>query len=257
MDILDEYVTKAPSAQHALDIFKGEWVSSLPPELNNFTAGSIPLFQDGRIDWAVAALGGVQGARVLELGPLEAGHTYMLHKMGAESILAIEANTRAYIKCLIIKELLQLKRAEFLLGDFVAYLAQNNKPFDLCIASGVLYHMKQPAELLYLLAQITDKIMLWTHYYNPDNAQFNPHLFEAKITADYRGFKHNLYRQNYRTENLTSKIFCGGMQNFSCWMTREDILRGLDYYGFKRVQINFETIDHPHGSCFTLVAEKS
>lgn len=86
---------------------------------------------------------------VLELGPLEAGHTYMLEKMGARSIVAVEANSRAYLKCLIVKELFELKRAKFLLGDFVAYLKNNTRHFDLCLASGVLYHMQNPAELLF------------------------------------------------------------------------------------------------------------
>lgn len=256
-NILDEYVTTLPSKQHAIDIFKGEWASRLPPELSELTAGSIPLFQDERISWSIEKLGGVQGARVLELGPLEAGHTYMLQKMGAASILAIEANTRAYLKCLIIKELLGLNRAQFLLGDFVAYLAQNTEQFDMCMALGVLYHMKQPVELLYLLSKVSHKVALWTHYYNPDNINSNPHLFDPPTIENCRGFEHALYRQNYRQEALLANNgFCGGMQHFSYWMTREDILRALTHFGFTQIQINFENIAHPNGSCFSIVAQK-
>lgn len=254
-NILDEYVTQLPSAQHALDIFKGEWSSRLPPEFG-LAAGNIPLFQDNRITWSIEALGGVEGARVLELGPLEAGHTYILQKKGAASILAIEANTRAYLKCLVIKELLELNRAKFLLGDFVAYLRQNTEQFDLCVASGVLYHMKQPAELLHLISKASQKLILWTHYYNPDNIHLNPHLFEASTTENYLGFEHTIHRQNYRQEALSNSGFCGGMQHFSYWMTRADILRGLAHFGFTQVQINFEQVEHPNGSCFLLVAQK-
>ena len=64
----------------------------------------------------------MDGFRILELGPLEGAHTYQLEKLGAAEIVAIEANKEAFLKCLIIKELAQLERARFLLGDFVTYL---------------------------------------------------------------------------------------------------------------------------------------
>src|SRR6187402_1626923 len=90
--ILDSYVHAAPSPQLALDLFKGDWWSAVP----GLQAGSTPLFDDSRIRWAVEHLGGVTGRRILELGPLEGGHTYMLERAGAASVVAIEANTRAY-----------------------------------------------------------------------------------------------------------------------------------------------------------------
>lgn len=255
-NILDEYVTVPPSAQNALDIFKGEWSSHLPHEVPELVAGAIPLFMDRRMTWAMEQLGGVQGGNILELGPLEAGHTYMLEKMGANSILAIEANSRAYLKCLVVKEILNLRRAKFLLGDFVAYLQQTSETFDVCIASGVLYHMKQPAELIHLLAKVSKKVMLWTHYYNPDNIHLNPHQFSETKEVEYEGFKHTLHLQNYHAAGLAGKMFCGGMQHFSCWMSRQDILRCLEHFGFKNIQIDFEQVDHPHGSCFCLVATR-
>ena len=38
------------------------------------------------------------------------------------------------------------------------------KTFDICFASGVLYHMRNPAELIALIARATDRVLLWTHY---------------------------------------------------------------------------------------------
>src|SRR6185312_3462803 len=99
--MLDQYVRAVPDAQRALDVFAGDWWSSLPGACAGLKAGHLPLFADERISWAVEALGGVEGKNVLELGPLEGGHTYMLEQAGAESILAIEASTRAFLKCLI------------------------------------------------------------------------------------------------------------------------------------------------------------
>ncbi len=193
--ILESYVTSAPSPQNALDIFKGEWASQLPAPLEVLKAGSAKLFEDSRIEWSVKQLAEVEGKSVLELGPLEAGHTYMLERLGAASIVSIEANTRAYLKCLIVKELLQLKRAQFLCGDFVKYLRANQTKFDICLANGVLYHMRNPAELIALVAKASNHIILWTHYYDQAIISRNPKLspkFPGGTAAEYAGFHHTL-----------------------------------------------------------------
>jgi predicted RNA methylase len=128
MDILDQYISSAPSPQNALDIFKDEWSSKLPAYLYELESGSVPLFSDARIEWVVNQLGSFEHKTVLELGPLEGGHTYMLERFGAASITSIEANTRAYLKCLIVKEVLGLNRVKFLCGDFIEFLRNNQEP---------------------------------------------------------------------------------------------------------------------------------
>ena len=256
MNILDQYVTSAPSPQQVLDIFKGEWSSKLPEPLAELQAGSALLFEDPRIEWGVSQLGGVEGKTVIELGPLEAGHTYMLDHFGAAEIVSIEANTRAYLKCLIVKELLELKRARFLCGDFVEYLRTNERKFDVCIASGVLYHMRNPVELLALAAKVSDQIFVWTHYYDPAIISQNPKLatkFSSGMPAEYGGFQHTIYRQEYKSA-LKWGGFCGGTQEFSHWLSREDIIACLRHFGLNNIQISFEQPDHPNGPSFALTA---
>src|SRR5579864_1325160 len=104
--VLDSYIGSAPSHQNALDIFRGQWSSRLPRPYENLTAGAITLFEDGRVPWAIEKLGGVRDKSILELGPLEGGHSYMLEKAGAKSVLALEANTNAFLRCLVTKEIL-------------------------------------------------------------------------------------------------------------------------------------------------------
>ncbi|MEG4232669.1 hypothetical protein QUA40_11235 [Microcoleus sp. Pol11C3] len=105
---------------------------------SSLVAGTIPLFEDNRITWAIEQLKGVQSKHIIELVPLEAGHTYMLEKLGASSISAIEANSRAYLKCLIVKEVMKLQKAHLLYGDCVEYLRSSHNKFDVCLASGIL-----------------------------------------------------------------------------------------------------------------------
>ena len=248
-NILDQYVMSAPSPQNALDIFKGEWASKLPD--TNLLAGSITLFDDYRIKWFAEHLGGFQSKTVLELGPLEAGHTYMLERLGAASILSIEANTRAFLKCLIVKEIFDLKHAHFLCGDFVEYLRTNHRQFDVCLASGVLYHTINPIELITLLAKTTNHVCLWTHYYDPEIIQF-----PSSQEAEYAGFAHTLYYKAYG-EELNWTGFCGGCRPYRYWMTRDDIIKGFKHFGLTEITIGIEEPHHQNGPAFTLVASRS
>lgn len=81
MEVLDNYIKSAPNSQNALDIFKGEWASMFPGSVS-LAAGTVPLFEDNRVAWAIEKFNGVQSKHILEFGPLEAGHTYMLEKHG-------------------------------------------------------------------------------------------------------------------------------------------------------------------------------
>lgn len=253
----DRYVTSAPNAQNAIDIFRGEWASALPRD-TGLVAGKSALFEDERVSWALSELGGVQGARVLELGPLEGGHTYMLQGAGAKEIVAVEANTRAYLKCLVVKELLGLDRARFLCGDFVAFLREDTTKFDACVASGVLYHMTKPAELLALLCRAADRVFLWTHYYDRELLAERPsHLarFTRSLSDEHEGFRHTLHRQEYRAAPFVAG-FCGGSAPFSHWMTREDILAGLRHFGMTDIRVGCEAPRGQNGPSFAVVAQR-
>lgn len=254
-DALDYYLESAPSEQSSLDIFKGEWLSKLPHPYMSLEAGGVPLFNDNRTIWAIETLGGVEGQTIVELGPLEGGHTYLFEKFGAAKIVAIEANARAYLKCLTIKEMLGLSRAKFLFGNCVEYLKTQPGTFDFCSASGILYHMTNPVELLALIAACSDRLYLWTHYYDPEIILATPHLarkFGGPIESEYNGFGHILHRHTY--EHAPTDTFIGGDHPYSHWMTREGILQALEFFGFGDIAINFETPYHPSGPCFSLTA---
>jgi len=257
-NILDDYVKSTPGPQNALDIFVGQWSSTLPEPYTELEAGKIPLFNDDRLAWGIAALGGVKDRNVLELGPLEGGHSYMLERMGAASVLAIESNTRAYLKCLITKELLKLKRVELLCGDFVEYLRSSQGRFDLCVASGVLYHMQNPVELIELLSRTADRVYLWSHYYDGEIIGSNPILarkFHEGQRNKHAGFAHTLFKQDYKRA-LAQEGFCGGNAPFSNWLHRDDLLACLQYFGFKKLDVNYEVPEHPNGPCLAVAAEK-
>jgi hypothetical protein len=257
MDILDQYVLGIPSRQNVLDLFDGEWSSMMPADSGLITRpGTAALFEDGRILWAEQQLGGFDGRKILELGPLECGHTFMLHERGALSIECIEANSRAFLKCLCIKELFGLHRANILLGDFVSHLKFNSDKYDITIASGVLYHMQDPIPVLDLILQSSDKVMIWTHYYEPSAIKASEAVsakFGHLERASFKGFNYQFARYSYE-KALQWTGFCGGSEPQSAWLTRNSIVDFLRHSGFTSMQIAFEDLAHPNGPCFAICA---
>jgi hypothetical protein len=251
--ILDWYVQTAPSPQRTLDIFKGEWASVLPPPFRDLEAGPVPLFADDRLEWAAEKLGSFRDKTVLELGPLEGGHSWMMANMGAASIIGVEANIRAFLKCLIVKEMLNTPRTSFLCGDFIAYLEQEQPRFDIVVASGVLYHMRDPVHLIDLISRTADRVFLWTHYFDPKECgAVGSARFPTATETESHGFRHTLYRHEY-LHLLQNQKFCGGGATFTNWLTRSEIIGALRHFGFQQIETAFEQPDHQAGPAFAVV----
>ncbi|MSU22403.1 MAG: class I SAM-dependent methyltransferase [Opitutus sp.] len=252
----------APSDQNALDLFAGEWSSSPPAARPELKAGATPLFDDPRMTWThdrlieMGLAGGFQGRDVLELGPLEGGHTFLIDRLGAKSVTAVEANARAYLKCLIAKETFGMPHARFLLGDCLTYLRETDKTYDIGVACGILYHLTNPVELLELLARRCQAIFLWTVFYDPEFVAQHPvpgAKFSESIAMEHAGFKHSVHRFNYGA-SLDWKGFCGGGEVYSYWMEKPEIIAALQRFGFT----DFRTEQHPnvHGSALLVAARK-
>jgi len=260
MSILDQYEMRFPAGQNVIDLFGGEWSSEMPAQSGlQSTPGRVKLFEDPRVSWAETRFGGFDSRRVLELGPLEAGHTYMLNAGGAREIVAIEANTRAFLKCLCVKELLGLKNAKFFLGDFVGYMEKNKDPFDIVFASGVLYHMMDPIYVLDLIAKMANKVFLWTHYFDESILRANPDLtkkFSKLQDAAYNGYEYQYSLQSY-DESLNWAGFCGGSAPNSRWLPRSVIIDFLKKRGFDDIDINFDAPAHVNGPSFAICAQRS
>lgn len=260
LEVLDGYCTGPPTAQNAVDLFAGDWSSVLPERVGADTGGFAGLFADGRIDWMVERLGGVAGLRILELGPLEGGHTYRLEtEHDAAEIVAVEANRRAYLKCLVAKELLGTARSRFLLGDFNRYMAEAGPHFDLVVACGVLYHMENPAEHIKLLCGTADAVFVWTHYYDRQLIEAaGAHVaekFGVETEVDYEGHRHVLYRQDY-LDALGWGGFCGAGNRYSNWLRLDDIYRLFDRYGFDITDTAFDQPTHQNGPAIAFLARR-
>lgn len=255
---LKPFARFAPSDQAAFDMFSGSWSSAIPGVETN---GSFPATQDNRLTWMLEEVGSLEGRKVLELGPLEGGHSYLMEQAGAE-VTAIEANYGAFLRCLVVKNHLDM-RAKFQLGDFLK--AEFDERFDLVLACGVLYHMTDPVGMLRKFCGMSDRIFIWTHYFDPDvskwhrNARLARHLGKwnhRKVkTQDVDGVTVRTVQQNY-LRILDWVGFCGGTEKHSNWMFREDMLNVVRSCGMTDIRINFDEPGHPHGPAFAFVASR-
>jgi hypothetical protein len=237
----DACVADAPSFQQTIDLIDG-WVSIFPSDSGIVTGGFANLFADTRATWAIDKLGGVGGAAILELGPLEGAHTYMLDRAGAKSILAIEGTKRCFLKCLITKEVLGIPSANYLLGNFVPWLEADKRRFDVIWATGVLYHMTEPVRLLELLAERTDRIHIWTHFYVDDPAlvEIQPRTHPRDVSWRGRTIRH--FDRSYEGAEKTA-AYCGGMFSGSSWLRRDDISRCSQSLGLEKLTSRSRTMN--------------
>ena len=250
----NKFEHRLPSPQCALDIFKGHWASDVGLVIPNVVSGDAGMFVDGRINFVIDRLGVGDGTlkdmSILELGPLEGAHTYLMEKAGAQ-VLAIEANVEAYLKCLIVKELTRLKNSRFELGDFNLFLDNTSQRFDVVVACGVLYHMPDPLRTLSAISRLTDRCFLWTHYYDALNY---PGLERTPRMVSHGGASATYWDLDY--PDMGIEKFWGGNKPVAAWMTKDDILAALKVFGYNHFEVVQDHPNHQNGACMSVVVKR-
>ena len=247
-----KFEQRAPAHRNAIDIFAGHWASDLSQLDPSWHGGTAYLATDSRPILAARALGAadrVDGMTILELGPLEGMHTHRFGQLGAARILAIESNVEAYLKCLIMKEALGMKNAEFLLGDFSLYLKDCTERFDLVFACGVLYHMEDPLSLIRGIARASDRCFVWTHYFDERRTEGR-----VAVPAAADGLTATYYRVQY--QDRAEPSFWGGNKPSASWMTRDDILAAFRHFGLGEIDVIADDPDAQHGPTITFTARR-
>lgn len=244
---------RGPSPQTAIDLFRHRWAGNLNSLLGVDGTGSVPFEQDDRPFKAARSLGDkerLEGFSVLELGPLEGAHSYGLERLGAHSIIAVESNGEAYLKCLVVKELLNLQRTNYLFGDVVEFLDSNSARFDLVFCSGILYHMVDPLRLIEAICAVTDRCFVWTHYYDPGNKtrEFAPS--DARVGD----FSATYWTHEYGSR---SGLFWGGNKSKAVWLERDTIFQAFAHFGLTEVCLVEEHPDHVNGPSITMAVRRA
>ena len=198
---------------------------------------------DPRIAMFKSRAGPLKGQRVLELGPLEGGHTLQLAGEGA-SVVAIEGRESNYQRCLFIKELFGLDSVEFVLGDLRAFDLASLGQFDSIFNVGVLYHVEEPWTLLESLGKVSSRMFLATHCIAPDKVHASVEVDRCFLAGDWwieRPVKDRL----------------SGLQNRSFWPTRVSLETMLVLSGWTRVEWLAYEAGHVNGPLASLWTERS
>jgi hypothetical protein len=241
----DLYVSSSPSSQNAVDAIAG-WNTSFPPQYG-LKAGPLAAYSDPRILWAIKCFGSLEGRNVLELGPLEGGHTAMLEAAGAR-VAAIEEDQVAFLRCLIAREILGLTQCKFWLGDFMMALENWEQRYDLIVACGVLHHLTEPLRLIELAAKRADAIYIWARVVTDEalaSRSWRRIIFAQP--AEHRlfhGIDVRAYRRRHAAHDQEDVAFCGYMYDEHHWLHRDDLLEALKVVGFHDIRTSH---DEPHG----------
>jgi len=245
--------SRVPGIQNAFDRLPG-FSSALPGVTTS--PGTFPATEDSRLEW-LATQCPVDGMRVLECGPLECGHSYFLQHRGVASVVAVENNWNCFVKCLVVKEAFGLDRVSVLFGDVVKHAARAPPgSFDLCICSGVLYHLTNPVELIKHLGTVCDRLLIWTHVYDPSVSGVSQDL-EPQV-LEFEGRRYAGATQRYPDGGVEGMLYCGGSRPISFWIAYDSLCDALRHYGFRTITKNEELSqsDHPNGPAVTLYCEK-
>jgi hypothetical protein len=255
--VMPGFEIRLPTHQNSLEIFPNGWTSSFPPG-SGLVGGSSHAFEDQRVYWASSVFGGLSGRSILELGPYEAYNTHQFHQAGAGPILSIESNKINFIKCLIVKNIFGLN-ATFMYGDCHDYLKSTSSRFDICWASGVLYHMTEPIEFLEGIKRVSDATVIWSHYYDREyiiSASENVNFDDSKDVVK-QAFGRPIclhYHSYHHQDGRTPPLFSGGIEQYSYWMEKDDILYILNKLGYTRIDIGNDEPTYLPGPAFCLVA---
>jgi len=251
-----DFDSLAPQAQ--LDVFLGKWLYEIP--LPGATSGQAKGFekQHPAVWLAERTFGSLTGMSCLELGPFEGVVTHSLDRAGCDPILAVEVRELNYLKCLVAKNLLDWKRARFVLADFMGFLAELTPVFDICFACGVLYHMPEPLRFIELVAPRARRFVFSTVYvsdliFTPERIKESSGLpqVEWNITSregepvSYKGLDVRYYRNEYPFDpTVHATLGAGGHAMYSNMLTRDDILKAVEHFGMR---IAGEVLDYPEG----------
>lgn len=198
--------------------------------------------------WQLAQVGGCKGKRILEIGPYEGGHTVAFCHGGAASVIAIEANPNAFVRCLITREVFGL-HALFLYDDvhnWINGMMSQASKFDFVCANGVLYHQLNPAKLIHDLGNVTNTVLVWSQVATatqPSNVEGNC------VQGD------NVYLGRVNTYGGQAPRYSGGPNPTSLWLYPDEMRRCFKDAGFKNI-IEKPCPANGHGDCLLFVTWK-
>lgn len=177
---------------------------TVPPPRGGHTGTFFQMFPDAR--------------RILELGSLEGADTVRLARRPHTSVVAVEGRAENVARARFVVDLQELSNVTLLHADVETFDLASLGRFDAVLCTGLLYHLQRPWDLLATLSMMTDKLLLWTHYWGGDDT-----------TVDERGYVTKIVHEDHpepRTRALSRTVR---------WLDRPSLFRTLLDAGFGQV----------------------
>ena len=211
---------------------------ALAPGIETTVAG-VPPVDDIRTQLVVDACGGsLDGRTVVDLGCLEGGFTLAFAQGGAASALGIEARELSVQRCELAKTLLGVENAEFVIADIKDELGRHD-PFDVVFATGILYHVADPAGFLRTMRSACGHVALVdTHIARLDAATHDcsPIVSRDSYGSTARGRMFPEYPPDVSDDAKEAMAWAAYSDADAFWPLEDDLVQMMHDAGFARVE---------------------
>lgn len=210
----------------------------LAPGIETAPSG-VDALDDVRLDLVVEACGGsMEGRSIVDLGCLEGGFTLAFAALGAGHAVGIEARDVSVQRCELARDLLGLSNAEFVLGVIEEELSAR-PPFDVVFATGILYHVSDPAAVLVSMREACSEVALIdTHVAHPTEPS---HRCSEIVTHssgghEYRGRMFPEYAADGSDGDIEDLLWAAWGDTDAFWPLEDDLVAMIRDAGFSEVE---------------------
>jgi SAM-dependent methyltransferase len=183
--------------------------------------------------------GSLEGRRVLDLGCLEGGYTVAFAQLGAKRSVGLEVRPENLVRCRFLKRNLKLRNVRFVKGDVRNLSPAAHGRFDVVFASGILYHLEDPFDLISRTAAVcTELALIDTHV---AVAGSTAHGLTGELETrehaghTYRGATVPEHETGISWEEMESFQWSSWGNWSSFWLEQESLVRLLGDVGFSDV----------------------
>jgi 2-polyprenyl-3-methyl-5-hydroxy-6-metoxy-1,4-benzoquinol methylase len=174
----------------------------------------------------------LEGKRILELGPLEGGHTLAMSRLGAREIVSVEGRPENFVKCSLVKSLYSINNANIVFGDLRSVDLASLGEFDICVCLGVLYHLPNPFRALEAICNVCDRVYIWTHCASDTYPEGSTVTAELDSMCDDI---ERVYEGKYYGEVMKKPQ--AGLQSRSFWLTLDALSDAVRDSGFDKLEV--------------------
>jgi SAM-dependent methyltransferase len=194
--------------------------------------------KDLRTEVIVAEAGGLTGKRVLDIGCLEGAFAVEFARRGASEVIGVEARRLSVRRCDLVRDLAGLTNLRFVCGDVLHELSRAQQPFDVVLATGILYHLPHPDVVLRLIRERCSGFMLLcTHV---ARAEASSHGCTEEVVehvgeqATYRG-RNFSERGPDPTVERDNDLWAAWGNEASFWPFEDELVRMIEMAGFRSI----------------------